>query len=294
MTRRLLFILPLFLFIVSSASPQTTDTSSVLGSSDTASLVQSTYVDSIEMQKYLAIDSYRSFLLTGGQNLEYDVQQLHLNKRDMSVFLLLMLMLCILTYVKVAFSKDIEELFQSFANSGISQQIFRTQSGETSVSSFLLHVNFIVALSIYVQIILANHFQQMPFKNFSSVMVLIFLFTFFYITKILVIKFIGAVFELNEECGEYIYHFSIVCKMIGLALIPALFFFHATQEKFFKLFFITTILISIVFVFVFVWRGLSTGYKLLYRSMYHFFIYVCVVEISTIFLLFKLLTKTIT
>lgn len=264
------------------------------GSSDTTLLAQSTYSDSNEMHKYLAIDSYTSFLLRGGQKLVYDIQQLHSNKTNVSVFLLLMLMLCILTYVKVAFSKDIEELFQSFTNSSISQQIFRTQSGEISLSSFLLHVNFIIALSIYVQFILANYFHQMPFKNFSSVLMLIFLFTFFYLIKILVIKFIGIVFELNEECNEYIYHFTIVCKIVGLTLIPALFFFHATQEKFSKLFFIITILILIAFALVFVWRGLSTGYKLLYRSVYHFFIYVCVVEISTIFLLFKLLTKTIT
>jgi hypothetical protein len=60
------------------------------------------------------------------------------------------------------------------------------------------------------------------------------------------------------------------------------------------LIFISTIFIAATFAIIFVWRGLSTGIKLMYKSVYHFFIYVCVVEISPIFLLFKLLTKTIT
>jgi hypothetical protein len=39
-------------------------------------------------------------------------------------------------------------------------------------------------------------------------------------------------------------------------------------------------------------RGLSTTYKLMYSSLYHFLIYICVGEILPIFLFFKLLTKT--
>jgi len=165
------------------------------------------------------------------------------------------------------------------------------QSSEISFSSFLLHVNFIVALSLYVQFILVNYFHVVVLESFSSIIILIFLFTFFYLAKIAALKFVGAVFEVNAECNEYIFNFSTVCKMIGLTLIPALFIFYTAQEKFFNLIFVVTIFISIALAMIFIWRGLSTGYKLLYRSVYHFFIYVCVVEISPIFLLIKLLTK---
>jgi hypothetical protein len=185
----------------------------------------------------------------------------------------------VLTYVKIAFAKEVEELLQSFVNSNISQQIFRTQSNEISFSTFLLHANFIVAISLYVQFILVNYFHVIALKSFSSVLVLIFLFTFFYLGKLIVLKFIGIVFSL---------------KIVGLTLIPALFIFYTTEEKFFNLIFISTIFIAVTFAIIFVWRGLSTGIKLMYKSVYHFFIYVCVVEISPIFLLFKLLTKTIT
>jgi hypothetical protein len=123
---------------------------------------------------------------------------------------------------------------------------------------------------------------------------LIFLFTFFYLAKLITLKFIGVVFGLKEECDEYAFDYSTQCKIIGLTLIPALFVFHTTQEKFFNLIFIFTIFVAALMAIIFVWRGLSTGIKLMYKSVYHFLIYVCVVEISSIFLLFKLLTKTIT
>ncbi len=289
MARRLIAISFFVLFFVCTALSQTADSSSSVVSDTTP-----VYLDSNIAQQYLQLSNHSSFLLEKNTRVVNDVQQIHSSKNNTGVFLLLMLMLVILAYVKVVFSKDIEELLQSFVNLNIAQQIFRMQSSEISFSSFLLLLNFIVALSLYLQFILVNYFHVVALESFSSIIILIFLFTFFYLAKIATLKFVGAVFEVNAECNEYIFNFSTVCKMIGLTLIPALFIFHTAQEKIFNLIFVVTIFISVALAMIFIWRGLSTGYKLLYSSVYHFFIYVCVVEISPIFLLFKLLTKTIT
>lgn len=281
-----------FVLFVCSSYSQAADTAFTSGGMDTT-LQETNYPDSNMIQEYLETGNYRNVLLKEDKPIVNDVQQIHSSNKNAIVFIFLMLMLVTLTYVKVVFSKDIEEMLQSFVNSNIAQQIFRTQSSEISFSSFLLHVNFIIAISLYVQFILVNYFHVVSFKSFSSILMLIFLFTFFYVAKVITLKFVGVVFEVNEVCNEYIFNFSTVCKMTGLTLIPALFIFYTTPEKFFNLIFVITIFISTAFAAIFVWRGLSTGYKLLYRSVYHFFIYVCVVEISPIFLLFKLLTKTI-
>lgn len=245
------------------------------------------------IQDYLQLGNYKSFLLENKKPIVFDVQQFHSINSNLLILIIMMLLLAILTYVKVAFAKDLEELLQSFVNANIAQQIFRAQSKEISFSSFLLLSNFFIALSLYIQFIFANNFHVTSFKSNSSIIILLFLFTFFYALKVAVLKSIGMIFDVNEECNEYLYNFSIICKIAGLTLIPALFILETTQGKFSNLIFVTSILLFITFVVIFIWRGLSTGYKLMYKSIYHFFIYVCVVEISPIFLLFKLLTKTI-
>jgi hypothetical protein len=272
---------------------QTTDSLTRFKNIDTVSVSEETLQDTHLVQQCLQWIDNNNFLLAK-RSTSSDIQQVHSFSSNASIFMLLTLLLLIVTYVKVVFGNEVEELLQFFSNANIAQQIFRMRPTEITFSSFLLQVNFIVALSLYVQFILGHYFHFTSSGDFFSTLSLIFLFTFFYLTKIITVRWIGLVFEMKQECSEYIFNFSTVCKMLGLTLIPALFIFYTRQQNFFDLIFVISILITIALAIIFVWRGLSTGNKVLYRSIYHFFIYVCVVEISTIFLLFKLLTKTIT
>jgi hypothetical protein len=236
-------------------------------------------LDSNVMDRYLALDSSRSFLINSHKPLVNDIEQPNTTQRNAFVFLLLVALLAALTYLKTAFGKDLDDLLQSVINQNLAQQIFRTQSKEISLSAVVLNLNFIVVMSLYVRFVLVKYFHVSSLENFSSILFMNFLFTFFYLGKIAVIKVIGVLFELSDACDEYIFNFTTTCKTLGLALLPALFIFYTAPQKFFNLVFIITILVFAFMVLMFTWRGLSTVYKLLYRSVYRFFIYVCVVEI---------------
>lgn len=250
--------------------------------------------DSALLSRYAQLVEYKSsFFQVAGKNVINDVQQLAHNSSNGTVFLLLALLLVVLTYIKTAFNKDVEEMLQSFINRNMAMQLFRTQTNELTFSSALLHINFIVVISMYVRFVFVHYFNVTSLESFSSILFLVFLFTFFYLSKVVVVKLLSTTFEVSEVGNEYIYHFSIVCKTLGLALLPALFIFYVAPSFVFNFVFVFTNAVIVVFVLVFILRGLSTGYKLMYRSVYHFIIYVCVVEISSIFLVFKLLTKTV-
>lgn len=245
-------------------------------------------------EQYLKMAEYSSpWLTTSGKSVVYDIQQYKPPRANAIIFGVLVVMLIIIAYLRTAFSNELEDMLQSFINRNIAQQIFRTQTSELTFSSFLLHVNFILVISLYIRFALVKFFQVSSLESFTSILFLIFLFTFFYGAKTLTTNLIGVVFEMKEETDEYLFNFFTVCKTLGLTLIPALFVFYTAPDKYFELIFIITLILVALFVLLFIWRGLSTGYKLLYKSVYHFFIYVCVVEISPIFLLFKLLTKTV-
>lgn len=282
------FLFTLFLAILFHVSnSQTPD--SISARVDSLNKIKQAQAQNLIEQKFSS-----DFISTEGKTERNDIQQVHLKRRNGIVFLVLVVLLAILTYTRTFFSKDLEDMLKSFVNKNIAQQIFRTQTGELTFSDFLLHLNFILVFSLYTRFVAVNFFHATSLESFSSVLFLIFLFTFFYVGKIFSMQFIGFIFETKNVCEEYIFYFTTTCKTLGLTLIPALFVLYAAPDKYFAIIFFITLFIVAIFVFIFVLRALSTSVPLLYNSVYHFFIYVCCVEISPIFLLFKLLTKTIT
>ena len=258
-----------------------------------AEAIQKREADSISLQMHLHADYSSPIIHSKDKPITSDVQQMVPTQNNTLLFILLVALLMVLVYIKVAYTKVLEDLFQSIWNQNMALQIFRTQSSDFTLSSFLLHINFIVAISLYAQFVFVKFFGLNTFDSTSSLLFLIFLFTFFYVSKQLVIKTIGVVFDANEIANEYVYNFFTICKTLGLSMIPMLFVFYTSSSTVFNIAVVITFIVLACFGLLYLWRGLSTGYKILYRSVYYFFIYVCVVEVSPIFLLIKLLTKTI-
>jgi hypothetical protein len=258
-----------------------------------AEAIQKREADSISLQMHLQADYSSPIIHTKDKTITYDIQQLVPKRNNTLLFILLVALLIVLVYIKLAYAKVLEDLFQSIWNQNMALQIFRTQSSDFTLSSFLLHINFIVAISLYAQFVFVKFFGLNTFDSTSSLLFLIFLFTFFYVSKQLVVKTIGVVFDANEIANEYVYNFFTICKTLGLSMIPMLFVFYTSSSTVFNIAVVITFIVLACFGLLYLWRGLSTGYKILYRSVYYFFIYVCVVEVSPIFLLIKLLTKTI-
>lgn len=280
----------LLLFNTCALAAQTADTLTIVA--DTVPVKQWD-VDMALVERLVNCTDTSTLLSATSKPVVNDIQQLTTSKSNPIVFIVLVILLALLTYVKVAFGNQLQDVLRAVGSKQAAQQIFRTQVNEFTLSSLLLHINFVLVVSLYARFIFMRYYHVSSLQEFPTILILIFLFTFFYVAKFVALNVIGVVFEARDVTEEYIFNFSIVCKTLGLALIPTLFIFYTAPEKYFNVIFIVTLIVVFAFTFLFVWRGLSTAYKLLYRSVYHFFIYVCVVEVSPIFLLLKLLTKTV-
>ncbi len=255
-----IFLLFLFFILPFACSIAAQPVDSIMQQSNDDSLLAA---DSALLLKYSSTVSGKSLLLEENKKTENDIQQYHVPGHNAAVIFLLVMLLGVITYLKIAFSKDLEDLLQAIVNRNISQQIFRTQSKETSFSSVVLHINFIIVITLYVQFILIKYFNVLSLENFYAILILFFfIFTFFYLSKIIVVRFIGVLFETQNECDEYIFNLTIACKTLGLALLPALFIFYTAPVRFFNFVLIITIFIAAALIGIFIWRGLSTAYKL--------------------------------
>lgn len=289
--KNLVGIFLLFFVLAVSAQPDTTAFPST-SMADSTQMVNS--LDTASIQFYAALINDSLWWRGSGQEYQSDVQQVMNPQKSSLIIILLLAGLAAITYLKIAYGKDLEELFQSVLNKNIAQQIFRAQSGELTLSSMVLHLNFILVFALFLQFTLVERWHPNSFQDFSVTLFLIFLFTLFYVSKLLVLKLIGVIFEVKNETDEYIFHFTTICKTLGLTMFPALFVLNFTQKYLTGTGEIFSLIIFFAFFLLLLYRGLSTARKFLYRNIYHFIIYVCVVEISMMFLFFKLLTKTIT
>ena len=258
-------------------------------SGDSAQII---VIDTAAVKKAVGIASYTSTIITGEKQKWYDIEQERKTKNDAWVFFILVALLIVLTTLKLAFSNDFNDLFRSVVNSNIASQIVRSSREDISLSSFLMNGIFVIAVSVYTRFILLHFYPYSVLQNNFSIVVLIFLFTFFFVAKYALLRYIGNIFDITSYVDEYLFNLSAIVRTIGISMIPILFMLYASSEKYFVFIFIASLLVLCIGVVMIVIRGLSTSYKLMYSSVYHFLIYICVGEILPIFLFFKLLTKT--
>ena len=284
----LLFSLPIF-----TAYAEALD--AIVSAPDTIAAVDSAEViviDTAALQKAIGIASYTSSFDQDAKQKWYDIEQERKAKNDAWIFYILVTLLVVLTTLKLAFSNDFNDLFRAFVNSNIASQIVRTSKEDITLSSFLMNGIFVVTISVYARFILLHFYPYSVLQNNFSIVALIFLFTFFFVAKFALLRFIGNIFDIASYIDEYLFNLSAIVRTIGISMIPILFMLYASSEKYFIFIFIASLLVLSIGAVMIAIRGLSTSYKLMYSSVYHFLIYICVGEILPIFLFFKLLTKT--
>ena len=248
--------------------------------------------DTTVMKKSVEDSFYTSPLTAIDKPMWFDIEQHRDRRNDAWIFFVLLQLLIILTVLKLAFSNDFENLFRSFMSSNIASQIGRTSKDDITLSSVLMTLIFITTMSVFSRFVLLHFYPHSVLQNNFSIVTLIFLFTFFSVAKYASLKYIGNVFDIAAAVDEHLFNLSAVTRTIGISMIPILFLLYTSPEKYFSFIFVTSIIILCVGIVMIVYRGLSTSYKLMYSSVYHFLIYICVGEILPVFLFFKLLTKT--
>ena len=285
----LIFFLPMYI----SAQDDPLDAIHIDSISAAADTTARFIIDTAAVYKSAQTTFYNSPITSGKKPKWYDIEQQRKSKNDAWIFFILLQMLIVLTVLKLAFQNDFSNLFKIFTNANIASQIGRTAKDDITLSSVLMSTIFITTMSVYIRFVLLHFYPQSVLQNNFSIVILIFLFTLFSLVKYASLKYIGNIFEITPTVDEYLFNLSAITRTIGISMIPLLFMLYASSENYFNYILIISLIILSIGLVMVVIRGLSTSYKLMYSSMYHFLIYICVGEILPIFLFIKLLTKTV-
>jgi hypothetical protein len=223
----------------------------------------------------------------------YDVQQRRFVESETDFFIIIFVLLAVVTYLKLAFTNDLQELFQIVWSDNRAMQVYRSRTESVSVSTALLTMNFIVCFSLFLQFSLQYFLSSFVLQSLVATIVFVFLFTSFLILRTVITRVIGYVFGISNITSLYEFHVVHIVQSVGLLLLPAILLLYTTPHKFFVFIFASVCVILLVALALIVIRGLSTSSKVLISGFKYFFIYVCIGEVSTAFLLIKLLTKIV-
>ncbi len=240
--------------------------------------------------KYLS-ERASSIISSNQKNIVNDFQILRHTKSSDWIYVWIFISFLILAVFKNVFKTESQEFITQVLNVSNTNAIGRTKQNIFSGYSFILILVFVVNASIISALSIQYFFHDCRYNTLQLSIILIFLFTFFIIFKVITVNVFGFIFEEYEAAKFYLHDLLMIIQTVGISIFPLIIISTLiTQNNFSVLFFVTLIVLVFFFAY-FVLRGLSTSMSLMYKSLYHFLLYICIEEILSVFLFIKLLTK---
>jgi len=199
----------------------------------------------------------------------------------------LLLILAIIAYVRVAYGRRLSRLFNSLWRIQILRQVMREELVFSHRASVLLHFNFVLvaALAVYAWLKVTDR-SIFNLEGFALYVSLAGIVAAVYILKLIITAVLRAAFKDPGLIREYLFEVFLINKAAGILLLPfalALIILNISKAHTLILIIAISALLFIVFRFV---QGLrlSLDYKV---SGVYIILYLCTLEILPFLVLAK-------
>ncbi len=205
------------------------------------------------------------------------------------MFYLLLGMLFYFAIIKLFFGKYLSNLLTLFFRASMRQQQLREQVLQSPFPSLLLNNLFIISGGLYGAFLLRYYGYGSSDSFWIHFMFCAVLLAVLYLSKYLVLRITGWIFNINRAVETYLFVVFMTNKIIGIFLLPFLVLISFSGSPVTE----TGITLSIIMICIFyVYRfvaGYSTLHKEIKISGLHFFLYLCAFEIAPLLLIYKVL-----
>ncbi|HEX6914115.1 MAG TPA: DUF4271 domain-containing protein [Chitinophagaceae bacterium] len=202
------------------------------------------------------------------------------------IFYLIAGLMFFVAFSRVLFPKYFQNTFRLFFQTSFRQKQTRDQLLQQSLGSLLLNLLFFFSAAIYLTLVL-DYYSWAPFPFWQLLLYSLLMIGCLYIGKFLFLKFAGWVFNVKEGAETYIFIVFLINKIIGVMLIPFILVIAFAGPD------IVTAAIAasvILLIMLFVYRyfvSLKSFRRDLHINPFHFFLYLCGVEIVPLLVIGK-------
>jgi len=201
-------------------------------------------------------------------------------RSDNSIFYLFLGLFMLLAFILFNFRPYIRRLNKGIYNVKLTQQFYRDEYQGLGRE--------IVLISIFILLIftMATHFLfeyiglRLNLIEEGQLYTLFILLFIFLMARYLIIRFVSWLFELENELGIYQFNFFQSAAILSMVLLPLLLAL-AFGFQWMKVPFLFIIVFLVIAWLIFGYtRGLSINSRYLSSNKFHFFIYLCALEIA--------------
>jgi hypothetical protein len=208
------------------------------------------------------------------------------NKGGFMFWSLLVLMIFLALMVTL-YRALLGKIYRAFSNENVLKLLQREQGGIVSPPYWLLYTLYIGNAGIFI-FQLATYYNQIPY-SFPLLIFCVAGVAAFFLFKHIMLKLIEGIFPISKTIKQYSFTIVIFNIILGFILVPFNIFIAFVQDH---LTFTGIILglLAVLVVYLFrLLRSIMISTKYLAFHKFHFFMYLCTIEIAPLLIIAKLL-----
>lgn len=209
-----------------------------------------------------------------------------------ALFYTVIFLVFILGFIKNVFPKYFQNLFRLFFQTSLRQKQTKDQLEQDGQASLLINLFFLLSAGLFITLLIQQYqWVDMPYWKLyaysTAVLAII------YLGKYLFVSFAGWVFNNGQSAASYLFLVAVVNRIMGVVLLPLTVILAFAEAP------IAIIALTISFgvvTLLFFYRYI-VSFGLLRSELqvnpFHFFLYLCAVEILPMALIYKLLVENL-
>ncbi|MFK7807798.1 MAG: DUF4271 domain-containing protein [Saprospiraceae bacterium] len=207
-------------------------------------------------------------------------------------FWIMTISLVLLTLLFVLYNSLVSKAYRGFLNENFLKMIHRNEGRIVSIPYLLLYIMYFVSAATFLYLV-SEYFGWTFYKEPVQQYLLCFTAVgLIFLVKHLALLLISMVFPIEKVVRQYSFTIIIFNIVLGICLIPFNLFIAFTAPALAKgLIYIAIVLITILYIYR-SFRGLLIAGSFLSFHKFHFFMYLCTVEIAPVILLLAIFNST--
>ena len=205
------------------------------------------------------------------------------------LFITIVTMMVILTLVVTIFRIFIAKIWQAFLNDNILSQLLREQGADARVGYSILYLVFFINAGIFTFLALKYFNIKIAATNVSTLFLCIGGIAGFYVFKHLLLNVVQYIFPIEKEVSRYNFTITVFNIIVGIFLAPMILFAAYASESITGAAIKLTLCLLLAIIIFKGLRGLFIANRFFAWHKFHFFLYLCAVELAPLLVTFKLL-----
>ncbi len=203
------------------------------------------------------------------------------------LFIVVIAMMVVLTLVFIIFRMLLARIWRAFLNDNMLGQLIREQSSGLTWAYRIMYVMFFLNAGLALFLSLRHFGISVAANNLTAHLLCTAGISGYFILKHFVLALISIIYPVTKEVAVYSFTIQIFNIVAGFVLVPIVLFIAYAPTEVAKLtIYIAGATLSIMFLFL-IMRGLFIANRFLAWNKFHFFLYLCAVEIAPLLLIIK-------